>query len=110
MMRQGCHAGSVLVMAEPVDWRSRLRHPTVQVLYKTTDRWRYAIYVASGDVLDGYLHLHVDAPADEAQAELVRVAGELAQKPLAVEWTVAGQPGSSDPSVLFWTGQVTDPR
>ena len=70
MMRQGCHAENVLVMAEPVDWHSRLRHPRVLVLYKPTDRWRYAIYVASGDVVDGYLHLHVDAPADQAQADL----------------------------------------
>lgn len=102
-MQQECHAGDVLVMAEPVDWRSRLRHPRVLVLYKSADRWRYAIYVANGDVADGYLHLHVDVPADEAQADLVRVASELAQRPLTVQWTVTEYPG-------FWSGQVRDLR
>jgi hypothetical protein len=98
----GCHAGYVLVMAEPVDWRSRLGKPRLLVLYKSTRQWRHAIYGASGNVLDGHLRLHVDAPAEEAQAELVRIASEIAQMPLTVEWTVAERPG-------FWAGQVTDP-
>lgn len=83
-----------------MDWREKLGHPTTLVLYKTPEQWRHAIYGAGGNVLDGYLHLRVDAPMEEAQTELTRLASDIAQKPLLIEWTT-DKPG-------WWTGEVTN--
>ncbi|GAA4685767.1 hypothetical protein [Streptomyces youssoufiensis] len=84
-------------------WRT-FGTPTVLVLYRTLDGWRYAIYFAEpSGVADGALHEHVAAPASEpgiAQAACHRKAEELTRRHLEVRWRASDQPDT-------WTGTVT---
>ncbi|MEU3727161.1 hypothetical protein [Streptomyces sp. NPDC031705] len=87
----------------PKPHRLALGTPTTIVLYRTPDRWRYAVYFAGpGGVADGALG--APSPSCEpgaAQAAAVRKAEELGRRRLEVRWHAAHEPG-------WWTGTVTD--
>ncbi|MCF3133816.1 hypothetical protein [Streptomyces olivochromogenes] len=82
-------------------WRT-LGTPTTLVLYRTADRWRYAVYFTEpAGVADGAL----TDPASSsepgtAQAALLRTAEELTHRQLGVLWRESDQPD-------WWTGTVT---
>jgi hypothetical protein len=90
-----------------MDWRSRVGRPKYLVLYRTTTRWRYAIYTTGG-VADGYLDTPLTASAERAQLDLAQCAEELvdfaqraeesAREPLAITWRPCEPDG--------WTGEV----
>jgi hypothetical protein len=82
-----------------VDWRSKLGIPEKLVLYRTPDRWRFAIYGDTGNVADGYLDTSIGTDVEEAQGALVSRASDIAQISLTVSWHTS-QPG-------WWTGDVT---
>jgi hypothetical protein len=86
-----------------MDWRSRIGRPKYLVLYRTTTRWRYAIYTTGG-VGDGYLDTPLTASAEQAQRDLAQHAEELidftrgaeepAREPLAITWHRPTQTGA----------------
>jgi hypothetical protein len=82
--------------------RSTFGAPRTLVLYRTPERWRFALYFeGAGGVLDGAL----DRPAPDgepgaAQAALHRRAEELTHRELEVRWQPGGEPD-------WWTGAVT---
>ncbi|GAA2157055.1 hypothetical protein GCM10009760_58750 [Kitasatospora kazusensis] len=83
-------------------WRT-IGTPTTLVLYRTPDRWRFAVYFTDPrGVADGGLDHPVPSCEPEiAQAALHRRAEELTHRKLDVAWQEAGQPGC-------WTGAVTN--
>jgi hypothetical protein len=90
-----------------MDWRSRIGQPKYLVLYRTTTRWRFAIYTTGG-VADGSLDTPLTASTEQAQRDLAQHAEELidfaqrtegsAREPLAITWQ------ASKPD--WWTGEV----
>jgi hypothetical protein len=87
-----------------MDWRSRIGRPKYLVLYRTTTRWRYAIYTTGG-VGDGYLDTPLTASAEQVQRDLAQElidfalgAEESAREPLAITWHPSKPDG--------WTGEV----
>ncbi|MFE4977681.1 hypothetical protein ACFRAR_36930 [Kitasatospora sp. NPDC056651] len=76
--------------------------PKTLVLYRTPDRWRFAVYFeAPGGIADGFL----DRPAptcepEPAQAALHLRAEELTHRELEVSWQPTDRPD-------WWTGVVT---
>ena len=80
--------------------RAPFGEPKALVLYRTPERWRFAVYLVAGGILDGYLS--EPDPACEpalAQAALERRAEELAGRALRVVWRVTDKPD-------WWTGEV----
>lgn len=76
--------------------------PTVVVLHRTTDRWRYALYFTEpAGVADGAL---ADPPPSSAPAaarsSALRKAEEITRRRLGVEWRETDRPDC-------WTGTVT---
>ncbi|MFE4361019.1 hypothetical protein [Kitasatospora sp. NPDC056800] len=84
-------------------WR-RLGTPATLVLYRTPNRWRYAVYFTGpGGIADG--GLDEPAPSCEpviAQTAMHRKAEELTHRTLEVTWQEADQDGC-------WTGVITNP-
>ncbi|MEV7778476.1 hypothetical protein [Kitasatospora sp. NPDC088351] len=82
-------------------WRT-FGTPRTLVLYRTPDRWRYAVYFENPrGIADGAL----DRPAvscepETAQAAMRLKAAELTCRELDVDWAATDQPG-------WWTGAVT---
>lgn len=80
--------------------RAPFGEPKFLVLYRTAERWRFAVYLAAGGVLDGYLsEPGRDCEPSLAQAALERRADELAGRVLRVAWRAADKPD-------WWTGEV----
>ncbi|MER7511769.1 hypothetical protein ABTX82_25930 [Streptomyces lavendulae] len=85
----------------PPYWR-RIGTPKTLVLYRTPERWRYAVYFeAPVGFADGYLaHPAPTSGPGTAQSALHRRAEELTHRELEVCWQPADQPDC-------WTGAVT---
>ncbi|MFJ9447887.1 hypothetical protein ACIRRH_39575 [Kitasatospora sp. NPDC101235] len=77
--------------------------PTTLVLYRTPERWRYAVYFTGPKgVADGALdHPAASGEPESAQAAMHRKAEELTRRELEVTWQETDQPG-------WWTGVVTN--
>jgi hypothetical protein len=75
--------------------------PAALVLYRTADRWRYALFFAApGGVADGALDQPPPTASPEAaQAACLRKAEEFTGARLTVVWRAADDPG-------WWTGSV----
>ncbi|MFF8595791.1 hypothetical protein ACF061_30960 [Streptomyces sp. NPDC015220] len=85
-------------------WRT-IGTPTTLVLYRTVDRWRYAIYFAEpSGVADGALN-DPASPSEPgtAQAACHQKAEELTHRRLEVLWRETAQPDE-------WTGTVASAR
>ena len=80
-----------------MDWRSNVGRPRYLVLYRTTTRWRFAIYTTGG-VADGSLDTSLATPAEQAQRDLSLRAEGIAGEPLVITWQ------ASKPD--WWTGEV----
>ncbi|WP_432089548.1 hypothetical protein [Streptomyces sp. bgisy095] len=82
-------------------WRT-IGTPTTLVLYRTVDRWRYAICFAEpSGVADGALSDRVSSSEPGiAQAACRQKAEELTHRHLEVLWRESGQPDG-------WTGTIT---
>jgi hypothetical protein len=82
-------------------WRT-IGTPTTLVLYRTADRWRYAIYFTEPwGVADGALNDPVSSSEPGiAQAACHHKAEELTHRRLEVLWRESDQPDG-------WTGTVT---
>ncbi|MFE2866290.1 hypothetical protein [Embleya sp. NPDC059259] len=82
-------------------WRA-LGTPATLMLYRTPERWRYAIYFAPGGVACGGLD---DPPPSSnpggAQVAVHRGAEEFTHRELEVTWNEADEPDR-------WTGVVTN--
>lgn len=76
--------------------------PKTLVLYRTPDRWRFAIYFeAPGGTADGALdHPAPSGEPETAQAALHRRAEELTHRQLEVSWQPTDRPD-------WWTGVIT---
>jgi len=71
------------------------------VLYRTPERWRFAMYLAAGGVLDGYLsEPDPDCEPACAQTALELRAEEVAGRVLRVAWRTSDKPD-------WWTGEVS---
>lgn len=82
--------------------RRRYGTPTAIVLYRTPDRWRFALYLTKPDgVADGALaDLPPSCPLATAQAAVKTLAEEFCGKEIDdVAWK------ATDPD--WWTGEVT---
>ncbi|MGF6884854.1 hypothetical protein ABIA39_008654 [Nocardia sp. GAS34] len=83
--------------------RSRWGTPASFVLYRTPERWRYAVHLRDpASVMDGFLpDTLATAAVEEAQAELHRRA-ELAHGwKFQVHWETTAKPD-------WWTAEITD--
>ncbi|MET8451950.1 hypothetical protein [Streptomyces sp. NPDC005209] len=82
-------------------WRT-LGTPTTLVLYRTADRWRYAVYFTEpAGITDGALADPVSSSEPStAQAALLRTTEELTRRQLGVLWRESDRPD-------WWTGTVT---
>ncbi|MFD4393589.1 hypothetical protein [Kitasatospora sp. NPDC058397] len=82
-------------------WRT-LGTPKTLALYRTPDRWRFAVYFeAPGGVADGFL----DRPAPSCEAELAQFAlrlrtEEITHRDLEVSWQPTDRPD-------WWIGVIT---
>ncbi|MFJ3842226.1 hypothetical protein ACWGHM_37020 [Streptomyces sp. NPDC054904] len=82
-------------------WRT-IGTPTILVLYRTVDRWRYAIYFTEpSGVADGALNDSVSSSEPGiAQAACRQKAEELTHRRLELLWHESDQPDG-------WTGTIT---
>ncbi|MFD8733593.1 hypothetical protein ACFV06_01605 [Streptomyces sp. NPDC059618] len=82
-------------------WRT-LGTPTHLVLYRTPDRWRYAVYFTGPDgIADGALTAPPpSSEPDIAQAALLHKTEELTHRQIEVLWSTSDHPD-------WWTGTVT---
>ncbi|WP_030694365.1 hypothetical protein [Streptomyces globisporus] len=82
-------------------WRT-IGTPTTLVLYRTVDRWRYAIYFTEpSGIADGALNDPVSSSEPGiAQAACRQKAEELMHRRLEVLWCESDQPD-------WWTGTIT---
>ncbi len=79
--------------------------PTLALLYRGREKWRYAIYTEHGGVADGYIgEVPLAAPWEAAGERLeLKVsawARELHGVDVEIEWSPADEPD-------WWTGEVT---
>ncbi|WP_460363469.1 hypothetical protein [Actinocorallia lasiicapitis] len=76
--------------------------PKTVVLYRTSDRWRYAICFARGDILDGFLQqVDVSDALEEAQSALRGMVKDLIQRDVQLAWQPADE-------LDWWTGVVVE--
>ncbi len=83
-------------------WRDGLGSPATIVLFRTPDRWRYALYFSEPrGVADGCLaHPGADSEPGEAQTAARAKAEQIAGQSLAISWQTSEEPG-------WWTGAIT---
>ncbi|MFG2978214.1 hypothetical protein ACGFYY_35140 [Streptomyces sp. NPDC048331] len=76
------------------DWRSRLGRPATVVLFRTPDKWRFAVYLADpGGVLDGALpNESPDGSPESAQEAIHRWIEDTFQQPVTMAWTPTDKP------------------
>ncbi len=72
------------------------------VLYRTPERWRFAVFFVGGGVVDGALSDDVapDCEPAVAQAAMEQTATNLLHRTLEVTWHPSDQADG-------WTGEVT---
>ncbi|MFG2918859.1 hypothetical protein ACGF0D_38990 [Kitasatospora sp. NPDC048298] len=76
--------------------------PTTLVLYRTPERWRYAVHFTGPEgVADGALdHPTTSGEPESAQAAMHRRAEEFTRRELEISWAEADRPD-------HWTGLIT---